>query len=95
MAISIEEVEKIANLARLKFTQEEKIKLQQELSAILDYVGQLRKVDAQVEDKPYHDSDSVNRMRDDAAQETTPPPELLKLAPDKEGEFYKVKSVLE
>ncbi|MBI2356237.1 MAG: Asp-tRNA(Asn)/Glu-tRNA(Gln) amidotransferase subunit GatC [Candidatus Doudnabacteria bacterium] len=96
MAISLDEVNRIAKLARLRFTDEEKIKLQQELSAILDYVGQLKKVETKtVEEKLFEDLDSVNRMRDDFAEVQAEPAELLNLAPDREGDFFKVRSVLE
>ena len=36
--VSLEEVEYIANLAKLKFSEEEKIKMQEDLSNILDYM---------------------------------------------------------
>ncbi|MBI4049320.1 MAG: Asp-tRNA(Asn)/Glu-tRNA(Gln) amidotransferase subunit GatC [Candidatus Doudnabacteria bacterium] len=98
MPISIEEVERIAKLARLSFGSEEKIKLQKELSAILDYVDQLKKVEtksAVALSEGGEDPDSINLMRDDFASSVLPPEELLKIAPDTESGFYKVKSVLE
>lgn len=95
MAITLAEVDRIAKLARLSFSEEEKVKLQKELSAILDYVDQLKTVEAKVEERPYDDPESVNRMRDDFAQNLTSPDELLKIAPEVESGYYKVKSVLE
>jgi len=94
MAISIEEVERIAKLARLNFSDQEKLKLQKELSNILDYVDQIKQLKLEnVSEKL--DPDAVNLMRDDFAEALTPPADLLELAPDKEADFYKVKSVLE
>ena len=95
MALSIEEVEKIAKLARLEFSDSEKQKLKHELSSILDYIDQLKEVKDKVSEKPFDDPDSVNLMRDDVAEKTIVPEELLKLAPNREGNFVKVKSVLE
>jgi aspartyl/glutamyl-tRNA(Asn/Gln) amidotransferase C subunit len=46
MAISLDEVNRIAKLARLSFDEDQKQKLQHELSAILDYVDQLKQVEA-------------------------------------------------
>jgi aspartyl-tRNA(Asn)/glutamyl-tRNA(Gln) amidotransferase subunit C len=95
MTISIEEVERIAKLARLKFTGEEKQKLQTELSAILDYADQLKKIEGKLPAIDLANQDGVNMMRDDVAEVGVSPEELLKQAPAKEGRFLKVKSVLE
>jgi Asp-tRNA(Asn)/Glu-tRNA(Gln) amidotransferase C subunit len=57
-------------------------------------VAQLKEVESKIV-KEQIDHDSVNLMRDDFEEELTPPAELLKLAPNREGDFYKVKSVLE
>jgi aspartyl-tRNA(Asn)/glutamyl-tRNA(Gln) amidotransferase subunit C len=94
MAISLDEVNRIAKLARLSFNEDQKQKLQHELSAILDYVDQLKQVEAKIVTESY-DPDALNLMRDDIAEEFTPPEEFLKQAPDREGNFVKVKSVLE
>lgn len=45
MALSKEEVLKIAQLARLELKEDEVEKFRTQLSGILDYVGQLSKVD--------------------------------------------------
>ena len=93
MSISIYEVDRIAKLARLSFSPEEKQKLQTELSSILDYVDQLKKVEGM--DASPADSDGLNLMRDDVAEMTIEPEEFLKQAPSREGKYLKVKSVLE
>lgn len=41
---SVQDVDKLANLSRLAFTQEEKEKFAQEISGILAYVGQIQEV---------------------------------------------------
>ncbi|MEO8065634.1 MAG: Asp-tRNA(Asn)/Glu-tRNA(Gln) amidotransferase subunit GatC [Candidatus Doudnabacteria bacterium] len=94
MAISTDEVNRIAKLARLSFSEAEKQKLQQELSAILDYVDQLKEVGGKAkEEKP--DPDAVNLMRNDVAESPDDPEEFLKQAPGRQGNFIKVKSVME
>ncbi len=45
MSLSFEEVEHIANLARLTLSDEEKKKYQQQLSSILDYITMLQELD--------------------------------------------------
>lgn len=95
MAISTEEVEKMARLSRLRFTPQEKQKLTEELSGILDYFGQLKELSEKVSDEiGDEDSDAINVLRDDVAQPHEHPEELLEQAPGREGDFVKVKSVL-
>ena len=45
MTLTIEEVEHIAALARLKLTDEEKARYREQLSAILDYAARLQSLD--------------------------------------------------
>ena len=45
MTLTIEEVEHIAGLARLKLTDEEKARYREQLSAILDYAAMLQSLD--------------------------------------------------
>ncbi|MBI3952402.1 MAG: Asp-tRNA(Asn)/Glu-tRNA(Gln) amidotransferase subunit GatC [Candidatus Doudnabacteria bacterium] len=94
MAISQEEVERIARLARLKFDGPEKTKLQTELSAILNYVDQLKEVEAKVSESEF-ETEGANLMRDDVAEVLIDREELLGRAPTREGNFFKVKSVLD
>lgn len=94
MAISIDEVNRIAKLARLSFNDNEKQKLQQELSAILDYVDQLKQVESKAVPEQ-EDPDAVNLMRDDVVEVTTESEEFLAQAPSRQGNFIKVKSILE
>jgi len=93
MSISIEEVDRIAKLARLTFSPEEKQKLQTEMSAILDYVDQLKKVEGMAASPA--DSEGLNLMRDDVAEMPIEPEEFLNQAPAREGRYLKVKSILE
>jgi aspartyl-tRNA(Asn)/glutamyl-tRNA(Gln) amidotransferase subunit C len=95
MSISIEEVDRIAKLARLKFTEAEKQKLQGELSAILKYVDQLKKVEGKTPVIDLLSQEGVNLMRDDVSEMVVDPEEFLKQAPSREGNYIKVKSVLE
>jgi len=45
MILTLEEVNHIADLARLDLTEEEKHKYQEQLSAILDYAARLQQID--------------------------------------------------
>jgi len=95
MNITPEEVDRIAKLARLNFDQTQKKKLQEELSSILDYVGQLKSIESKVPLAANHDPAAVNLMRDDVVVVTADPEEFLAQSPDRQGNFVKVKSILE
>ena len=94
MSISLDEVNRIAKLARLSFEEEEKQKLQTELSAILDYVDQLKAIQSKVLGEEY-DKDALNLMRDDVAIESADPKSFLDQVPSRHDDYIKVKSILE
>ncbi len=93
MSISTDEVGRIAKLARLSYKEEEKQKLQTELSAILNYVDQLKAVEGKVTES--YDPEALNLMRDDVAEPPTIADELIKQAPASQDGLLKVKSILE
>jgi len=95
MAISIDEVNQIGKLARLNFNDAEKQKLQTEVSSILEYVDQLKEIERATSVELIEDPEAINLMRDDVAEELIAPEEFLKQAPARQGNFIKVKSVLE
>jgi aspartyl-tRNA(Asn)/glutamyl-tRNA(Gln) amidotransferase subunit C len=95
MAISLDEVNRIAKLAKLNFSEDEKQKLQHELSGILDYVDQLKSVESKVPINQVEDPDALNLVRDDVVEIREEAEEFLKQAPGREGNFIKVKSILE
>jgi aspartyl-tRNA(Asn)/glutamyl-tRNA(Gln) amidotransferase subunit C len=94
MPITIDEVDRIAKLARLKFEATEKQKLEKELSDILNYVDQLKQIEGKSSDLDV-DPDSLNIMRDDVVEVVQAPEEFLSQAPAREGKYLKVKSILE
>ena len=89
-------VVKLAQLSRLKLTDEEIAKLQLELSEILSYVEMLDKVDTKGLEPTYQVTGLKNVMRADKTLEYQAKPEdLLKNAPAIEKNQFKVKRVLE
>jgi aspartyl-tRNA(Asn)/glutamyl-tRNA(Gln) amidotransferase subunit C len=95
MAITIEEVNRIASLARLEFTDSEKQKLTKELSDILNYVDQLKEIEGKSAAIDDLDPLALNLIRDDVVAEPADPQEFLSQAPGREGKYLKVKSVIE
>ena len=90
-----EEVLKLAKLSRLKLTEEEIERFAVELSAILDYVETLNKVDTKGLEPTYQVTGLKNAMRrDEPIEYQAKPKELLKNAPAVEKNQFKVKRVL-
>ncbi|OGL26065.1 hypothetical protein A3E49_02645 [Candidatus Saccharibacteria bacterium RIFCSPHIGHO2_12_FULL_49_19] len=93
--ISREELLKLAQLARLKLTEEEISRLPNELSVILEYVRQLDKVDTSGLEPTYQVTGLKNITRTDELKEyQAKPAELLKNAPAVQANQFKVKRVI-
>jgi aspartyl-tRNA(Asn)/glutamyl-tRNA(Gln) amidotransferase subunit C len=95
MKITVEEVERVAVLARLRLTVEEKSQLTQQLDDILEYMDKLNQLDtAQVE--PFtHALETENALREDAVTNQPNTEALLANAPDRDGTFFKVPKIIE
>ncbi len=93
--ITIAEIEKLAELARISVSESEKTALQKDIGEILAYVGQIQEVSA----KMNRDADRdlpFNVMRGDDAPHMGGlfTDALLAAAPQREGEYIKVKKIL-
>jgi aspartyl-tRNA(Asn)/glutamyl-tRNA(Gln) amidotransferase subunit C len=94
MSVSLKEVEKIAGLARLHITQEEKKKYTEQLNLILDYMEQLNQVDTSDVEPLSHPLELTNVFREDEIRPSLPVDKALKNAPDKSGNYFKVPKVI-
>lgn len=94
MELTKKEIEKIATLARLRLTEEEKEKFAKELSAILGYSEILRKVDTAHVDLNLAEGENTNQTRADVSVRSENQEKILANAPMREDDFIKVKSVL-
>ncbi len=94
MAITIEQVEHIARLAKLEFTQEEKERFTRELNRILEYVEKLNELDTSNVEPLSHTTEITNVMRGDRVTGSLPLEEVLKNAPSRQGNFFKVPKVV-
>ena len=96
MALSLEEVRRIAALARLRLSPEEERTFAGQLSAILGYVDQLKELDVSGVEPMTHAlaADDVP-LRADALQPSLPPSDALANAPAREGTCFKVPRIIE
>lgn len=70
MALTKDEVLKVAKLARLKFETEEITKLQSDLNEILTYVDMLNELDTANVDPLISVCEDVNNLRDDKVRDS-------------------------
>jgi len=95
MSLSINEVEHVAELARIKLADEEKRKFSINLSEIIDYVAELEKAPTEniLEINQISGLENIARVDNIAASLSVE--KVLQNVPDKEGSFFKVKKVFE
>lgn len=93
--ISKEEVERIAQLARIELSEKDTEKYQKELSGILDYIEVLNKADTSAIDPTAQVTGLLNVYEEDEKISSLPREEILKNAPDKKDGYIRVKPVLD
>ncbi len=89
------QVRHVAELARLKLTDEQVGQFTRELSAILDYVAQLNEVDTSQVEPTAHPLPLRNVVRDDRPAPSLDPAIALANAPQSEKTFFRVPKVLD
>ena len=97
MNLSKDEIQHIAKLARLELTDAELEKYGGQLSAVLNYIDQLKEVDVKGVEPTAQVTGLENVLREDEASDWDKQEieEALADAPEREGRFIKVKRVIE
>ena len=95
MALTMEDVRKVALLARLRLSDDELAVMQQQLSSILGYMDMLQEVDVTGVPTTAQVTDVVNIVRPDAVRPSLPVEAALENAPDQADGYFKVKPVFE
>ncbi len=94
MSVTIKDVEHIAGLARLEFTEAEKELLTHQLNRILAYIEQLNKLDTENVEPLTQVIETGNRFREDTVEPGLSSEEALNNAPAKTDKFFKVPKVI-
>jgi aspartyl-tRNA(Asn)/glutamyl-tRNA(Gln) amidotransferase subunit C len=89
-----EEVEKIAVLARIELTENEVEKFQKDLSAVLDYVEELKEVNVEGLEEVSQVTGLVNVQRMDVVVDHGNREEIFSQAPEMKDGYFKVKAIL-
>ena len=92
--ITSEDVKKVAKLARLDLPEDETSLYANQLEEILGYIQQLEKVDTNEIIPTTRAVEVVNVIREDVVETTQIRDELLDLAPNREGDFFRVPKIL-
>ncbi len=89
------DVDHIANLARIELTNKEKEQFEKELSSILDFINQLETVDTSNIHPMTGGTLEENKVRDDALNPLLEEKAaaLISQAPEKQGQWIKVKAI--
>jgi aspartyl-tRNA(Asn)/glutamyl-tRNA(Gln) amidotransferase subunit C len=95
MSIEEKEVRHVAGLARLKLADEEVGLYQDQLGRILDHVNELKELDTKDVAPTAHALGLTNVLREDEPRDFEARKDLLALAPESEGPYFKVPKVIE
>lgn len=87
-------VSHVAKLANLPLTEQEKKKLQKQLSTILAYIEKLNEVDTKNIEPTSQVTGLENVLREDKPAPSLPQENVLKNAKSKHNGFFKVKAIL-
>lgn len=95
MSLSIQELERVAQLARLELDEQEKQIITEKLNAILQYVGKMDEIDTDHVEPTNYGLQLVNVMREDEVRPSLPIEHVLRNAPDEEDGQFKVPAILD
>jgi aspartyl-tRNA(Asn)/glutamyl-tRNA(Gln) amidotransferase subunit C len=104
LTVSMEEVERVAELANLDLAADEKPRMQRDLSAMLEYVAQLGELDTTGVEPMAQVSDLLDagadlgygaELRPDALRPSLDRAAVMREAPETDGAFFKTPKVIE
>ena len=94
MAVTKKDVEKIAELARLKFTDEELENFTPQMNEILSYMDKLNELDTENVKPLSHPVEQTNVFREDELKTSISTEDALKNAPAKDDHHFRVPKVI-
>jgi aspartyl-tRNA(Asn)/glutamyl-tRNA(Gln) amidotransferase subunit C len=95
MALSREDVEHIALLARLHLSEDEKERYREQLSNILDHISKLQELDTSNVQPMSSVVVEQSRLREDIPTPAMPREDLLRNAPSSDDDQFKVPPILD
>lgn len=95
MSLSIEDVRKIAGLARIELADGDAEATRDKLNSIFGLIEQMQAVDTRAVEPMSHPQELAQRLRDDAVSETDQREAFQRIAPQTEAGLYLVPRVIE
>lgn len=95
MSLTLEEVKKIAHLARLNLSDEDIALYTPQLSRILDFIEQMNQVDTAKVEPLSHPFEIEQRLREDQVTEPDLREKYLRIAPQVDAGLYLVPKVID
>ncbi len=95
MSLSLDDVRRVANLARIEISEDEARIVLAELSGIFNLIEQMQAVDTSAIKPMSHAQDVVQRLRADAVTEIDQRELFQSVAPQVEAGLYLVPKVIE
>jgi len=92
--IDIDQVRKVASLARLQLSEAEEQQFTGQLNSILDYVQQLDELDTKDVPPTTRAIEVSNITRPDTLETFAEREEILDSAPEREADFFKVPKIM-
>ncbi|MDP3439270.1 MAG: Asp-tRNA(Asn)/Glu-tRNA(Gln) amidotransferase subunit GatC [Azonexus sp.] len=95
MSLTLEQVQRIAHLARIEISDSEALSTQGHLNGIFQLIEQMQAVDTQGVEPMAHAQDLSQRLRPDAVMEVDRRAAYQAVAPETEAGLYLVPKVIE
>ncbi len=94
MKLTKDEVEKLAHLARLEFSEEEKESMLNDMDKILAFVEKINELEMEDVKPLVYLTEEGNVLRKDKVVTQVSKDEALKNAPDKDTDYFRVPKVM-
>lgn len=95
MPLSRQEIEHIAELAKLALTEEETRRFQKQLSAILSHAAVLQHLDTEAIPPTVRAGERANITRPDSPEPSLPVEDVLANAPSRQDDYFCVPPIIE
>ena len=95
MKINDETVDKLANLAKLEFSAEEKESIKKDLSSIITWIDKLNELDTSNVEPLIYMSNEIDVLRKDEVNNSVSHDDALLNAPKKDSDYFRVPKVLD
>ncbi|OGD68690.1 hypothetical protein A2996_02990 [Candidatus Campbellbacteria bacterium RIFCSPLOWO2_01_FULL_34_15] len=92
--MDIKDIEKLALLARIELSEEEKQKMVKEMDSILVFIDQIQKADVNITEREAGEVRNIMREDGEPHESGIYTEDILKEAPKTRGDYVEVKKIL-